>query len=126
MLEQELAARLAAFAPLAALIADRVYPVRAPAKTAAPFAVWTRADTNPNDTLAGDGASVAEFEVDVYAPTYAGAKLAAEQVIAALHAWQSEQPAALMSAALANAFDDYDPETALYRAGLAFNLLYRT
>jgi hypothetical protein len=56
---------------VAAIIADRVFPVIAPASAAIPFAVWRRQAVNREQSLSGPvGLPTVTLALDMYAETY--------------------------------------------------------
>jgi hypothetical protein len=56
---------------VAGIIADRVFPVLAPASAAIPFAVWRRQAVNREQTLSGPvGLPTVTLALDMYAETY--------------------------------------------------------
>jgi hypothetical protein len=60
---------------VAAIIADRVFPVIAPASAAIPFAVWRRQAVNREQSLSGPvGLPTVTLALDMYAETYEGVR----------------------------------------------------
>lgn len=63
----------------ASILGARVYPILAPSTAAMPFATYRRAGIRRQQTLSGPmGVPQVTVEVDVYATTYEGARLAAD------------------------------------------------
>ena len=70
---------------VAALIADRVYPVIAPASAALPFATWRRQSVTREMTLGGPlGMPTVSLALDIYAESYAAVREIADRVRAVL------------------------------------------
>jgi hypothetical protein len=83
VIEQAIYARLSADAAVTALVGTRVYPVVAPQKTAKPFIVYRRIDTeHANSKTRGRTTDSARalVEVQAIASTYSGARALAEKV----------------------------------------------
>jgi hypothetical protein len=60
---------------VAGIIADRVFPVLAPASAAIPFAVWRRQAVNREQSLSGPvGLPTVTLALDMYAETYEGVR----------------------------------------------------
>jgi hypothetical protein len=73
-IEQTVAAALKASAQVAALVADRVYPVKAPHGTTMPAVTYQRTDSSPNYTLQGYGSESVTLTLNSLATTYEQAK----------------------------------------------------
>jgi len=88
--ESLLYARLAATAGVTALFgaAPRIYPAKVPQGAALPHGRFVRVATErPKTFTASPGLSSAEFQVDIWATTSAGAKAGADAVRQALDYW---------------------------------------
>lgn len=82
-LDDAVHAVLAGHTPLAALVADRIFPVEAPQGAARPYVVFSRAETEVMGTLAGGGTHVS---ADVTVLCFAEDSLAAAAVARAVRA----------------------------------------
>ena len=81
MIEQAIFTRLSGWAPLASLVATRIYPMRAPQNAAPPFITYQRISApRLRSITGGSGQANPRIQVDVYAKSYAGAKALATQV----------------------------------------------
>lgn len=93
-LEQAVYTRLTTFAPLVALVADRVYPGSATQGAEYPFVTYQRISTPRFHAMGVDATTAgARFQLNVYARTenntaYGGAKTVAAQVRAAMRRWK--------------------------------------
>jgi hypothetical protein len=73
---------------VAGIIADRVFPVLAPASAAIPFAVWRRQAVNREQTLGGPvGLPTVTLSLDMYAETYEAVRDLADACREALDGW---------------------------------------
>ena len=125
MLESELFDQLTQWAGLAALVGSALYPLRAPPNTPAPYVVYSRTDTQADDTLDSKGLPVAEFSFDCYGATYAEAKTIAAQIRAAVKSWSDDPPQAVMSAAVTDDFDGFDETAGLPVVSVDVEVLHR-
>ncbi|MCL1940029.1 MAG: DUF3168 domain-containing protein [Desulfovibrionaceae bacterium] len=73
-IEQAVAAALNASVEIAALAADRVYPVKAPQGSALPAVTYQRTGSSPDYTLQGYGSETVTLTLNSLAPTYEEAK----------------------------------------------------
>jgi hypothetical protein len=72
-----------------ALVADRVYPVIAPASAALPFVTWRRSNVTREMTLSGPlGMPTVSLAVDIYAESYAAVRQIADRVRAVLNGFR--------------------------------------
>jgi hypothetical protein len=87
-IEQAFRQALTGNAGVAAIVAQRVYPMIAPSTAAKPFIVYTVINKQPLVALSGPVATTqASFEVDCVAATYLGSKSLAAAVRSALDSW---------------------------------------
>jgi len=73
-IEQTVTAALKASAQVAALVADRVYPVKIPQGAVLPAVTYQRTDSSPDYTLQGYGSETVTLTLNSLAPTYEQAK----------------------------------------------------
>lgn len=73
------------YTALQSLVGGRVYPNVAPDKPTAPYIVYSRVASSPENTLA-DGQPIQQtrLQVDIYDKTYAGVQTLAESVLTAM------------------------------------------
>lgn len=87
MVEKAIYSRLIANAAVLALVVKRVYPELAPQDTTLPYIVYTRIDTDHNQTKSNtEGLARAQVQLNCVADTYDGAKDLANKVRIALGA----------------------------------------
>ncbi len=105
MLETDMIARLEADAPLAALVAARIYPLEAPPGVAFPYLTYTSA-TDSDDTL-DDSKSVHRITItfDCHAESYAEARAIEAALKTVLDGWRGDAPDTIMSMSFAGAHD---------------------
>lgn len=85
MIEEAINARLSSWPALAALIADRLYPMEAPQNAPAPYVIYQRITGSRLRSIQGvSGQANPQFQIDAYGITYAQAKAVAAQVRLAL------------------------------------------
>lgn len=97
------------YTALSSLAAGKVYPLVAPEKVTAPFIVYSRLASIPENTL--DGGSTIDLiriQVDTYANTYSAAKSLAESV-------RSAMEGALVKGTLQTDQDLFEPDLKFYR-----------
>jgi hypothetical protein len=71
---------------VADLLADRIYPVIAPASAALPFATWRRVGVQREMTLSGpSGMPTVTLSLDMYAETYTAVREIADRCREVLH-----------------------------------------
>lgn len=114
--EQQVYAVLAANVDVAALVANRIYPLLMPQDVAPPAISYQRVATAPHDDLEGtQNHEWVRVQVDVWDADYAGAKTLA----AAVHTALQVTP---VYAQLLLELDDYDSDLKLYRVIMDFNV----
>jgi hypothetical protein len=97
------------YTALSSLASGKVYPLVAPEKVAAPFIVYSRIASTPENTLEG-GATIDQvrIQVDTYANTYSAVKSLAESVRSAMEGSGAK-------ATLQTDQDLFEPDLKLYR-----------
>ena len=86
--ERLLADELKSAPSVAELVADRVYPVIAPATAALPFVTWRRSAVQREQTLSGPaGMPTVTLQVDMFAETYEAVRDLADRCRATLDGW---------------------------------------
>ncbi len=106
-LKVDLQAYLTSYAPLAALVGDRIYGGIASQTVEVPFVVTTKVFGGLNYTHCGPTLSSQRMQISCYAQSYAGAEAVAKQVKSALHAWQYKS-------FIEDAGDNYEDDTKLH------------
>jgi len=97
------------YTALQSLVSGRVYPQVAPDKPTAPYIVYARVASSPENTLSsGQPIQQTRLQVDIFDKTYAGAIALAEQVIAAM-------TGATVNAIQILEMDQYEPDVKLHR-----------
>src|SRR5574340_121579 len=106
------------FSALSGLVAGRVYPSVAPDGAVAPFIVYQRVGSSPENTLA-DGQPVQQtrMQIDAYATTYAAAQTLAQQIEAAM-------TAAPVSGIQIMDMDGYEADVKLHRVTQDYSIWY--
>lgn len=97
------------YTALSSLASGKVYPLVAPEKVTAPYIVYSRISSTPENTLDG-GATIdlVRIQVDTYANTYSAVKLLAESVRSALEGSAAK-------ATLQTDQDLFEPDLKVYR-----------
>lgn len=102
--------RLAADATLAALVGNRIYPIRAPQEAVLPLVVYQRiGGATVNGSTAVSGTSNPQFQIDCISGTYGDAKRVADAVRSSLNKWFSSGTTPELNLALQDERDDYTP-----------------
>lgn len=105
---------LAADAGVQALVADRIYPVTAPQDVAKPYIVFTPVGLSAEQYFARpDDVDYDRVSFDCWATDFPAAQAIAK---AARNAFSG-------NGYIASAFDDYDPDTKLYRCSLDWSFV---
>lgn len=126
-IETVLYSTVTANATVAGLVGSRVYPVRAPQESAAPYVTYRRISDLPYLTHGMESDSGAgRWQFDCYAPTYAQAKATAQAVKGALNGQQvvaagGERMVAMNLGELDLPFES---ELGYYRTTVDFRLIY--
>ena len=93
---------------------QRVYPVQAAQGAALPRVTFQRASTAPSNTLTGNGGNdQVRVQVDCWASSMPGVSALALQV-------RQLMEAAPFKAQLQGGFDDYEPDTKVFRRSMDF------
>lgn len=123
-LESELYSRLSGFSGLSDLVSTRIYPVKMPQNTALPAVVFQRITGTRQAAFGADtGDVLSRVQVDVFATSYKdGVRAVADQVRQALERYSS---ATISDIYIDNEFDDWDPETDIYRVTMDFRVWYK-
>lgn len=97
------------YTALSSLASGKVYPLVAPEKITAPYIVYSRISSTPENTLDG-GATIdlVRIQVDTYANTYSAVKSLAESVRSALEGSAAK-------ATLQTDQDLFEPDLKVYR-----------
>ena len=97
------------YAALSSLASGKVYPLVAPEKVSAPYIVYSRISSTPENTLDG-GATIdlVRIQVDTYANTYSAVKSLAESV-------RSTLEGSAAKATLQTDQDLFEPDLKVYR-----------
>lgn len=97
------------YSALSGLASGKVYPLVAPEKVVAPFIVYTRIASTPQNQLNGSATlDQVRIQVDTYANTYSAVKALGVQVRSAIEGSSAK-------ATLQTEQDFYEPELKLYR-----------
>ena len=98
------------YTALSSLASGKVYPLVAPEKVSAPYIVYSRISSTPENTLDG-GATIdlVRIQVDTYANTYSAVKSLAESVRSAM------ESSASIKATLQSDQDLFEPDLKFYR-----------
>jgi hypothetical protein len=93
LIAEALAARLAAFSGLAALVGTRIYARKLPQGPTYPAVTYYRVSGMREESLSGaSGLAHPRYTVTAWATTYAGAQAVAEQVRLALECYRDTAP----------------------------------
>ena len=88
-LEEAIRTQLLNFAPLAAIIGTRIYPITYPQNVTLPVVVYQRTSMVPEYSHDGpNGVSESRFQISAFGKTYAEARQAATEVRQALHPFE--------------------------------------
>jgi len=80
------------YAPLAALVGTRIYPVTYPQNATLPVVVYQRTSRLPEYSHDGDcGAAESRFQISAFAKSYSVARQTADAIHGALRPWEQEQ-----------------------------------
>jgi len=90
-LEEVIRMQLLNFAPLAALIGTRIYPITYPQDAALPVVVYQRTSGVSEYGHDGPGSAESRFQISAFGKTYAEARQTATQVRRALNPWEVHQ-----------------------------------
>lgn len=123
-LDAVIATRLRTFAPLAALIGGRVYPVHAPQTAITPLVVYSRIARERQSGMGSDSLLSADrIQIDCYATTYGGMIAVKRQVDAALRRHMDGAATPPIRGVLAATEQNwYEPEVSQYRAILEYDV----
>jgi hypothetical protein len=128
VIEKAIYVRLTGFAGLAALVGDKVFPLRARPGVAAPYIVYSRVSGQRVRSLAGpSGLARPRFQFDCYGGTYAELRDVATQLRLALDGFRGTVAGVRIGgASLQNEIDafDFEPDPDLFRASLDFLIFH--
>lgn len=126
MIEKAIFAILNGAPALSALVADRIYPLRAPQNAEAPFITYRRISGPRLRSIGGaSGQANPRFQIDVFAASYASSKDAGTEVRLALDNFRGTAAGVVIrSCSLDSDRDLIDPdaEPTLYRVSQDFTL----
>lgn len=110
VIEETIYGRMASWAGLAALVRDRIYPVKLPQKVTLPAVAYRRAAT-AREVLDGADPGIArvKFEVCACAGTWLEARQVAQQVRLALERWWDDANG-VQDSYIIDEYEDYDFE----------------
>ena len=117
--EADLKAHLNGDASVSALILDRMYPVLRPESSALPANTYQLITLDQVENLSGRDGSLRNYrvQVDLWALKYSDILL----LDSAVRARMATAATSFRSAMLPSGFDDYEPDTKLYRRMLEFS-----
>lgn len=94
---------------LSSLAGGKVYPLVAPEKVAAPFIVYSRIASTPENTLDGGSTiDLVRIQVDTYASTYSACKSLADSV-------RVQMESGVVKSTMQTDQDLFEPDLKLYR-----------
>ena len=97
------------YAALSGLASGKVYPLVAPEKVVAPYIVYSRISSTPENTLDGGSTIVlVRIQVDTYANTYSACKNLAESVRVAMEG-------GVVKSTMQTDQDLFEPDLKVYR-----------
>lgn len=115
---QVIKTKLTAHAGLSALISTRVHPLQLPQQPSLPALTYRMVSLTPVATRDNSGKAGLErprFQFDCWASTYGGAQAVAQQLREALTTFPQASDPRIDVALVANALDDYEPDTDRWR-----------
>ncbi|MBE3590007.1 MAG: DUF3168 domain-containing protein [Firmicutes bacterium] len=124
--EADLRSCLVAYAPLAALVSSRIYPLALPESPTLPAISYQRISRRNERTMGSPVAvQVARFQLDCWAQSYGQAKDVAAQVMAALDGRSGAMGGTtILDAHVVSELDLYEPDTKLYRVTVDVEVAY--
>jgi len=122
-IETDIAGHLGDYAGLAALVGERIYPVRLPQTPTLPAVTYQRISGTTRYSHDGDsGLYSARWQFSCWAEHYMEAVAVGAQVKGAVHTWRNAhgQPAFVE-----NEVDDYEPATGVYHVMVDATIWWR-
>lgn len=93
-LEQVIVAQLREYAPLAALVGTRIYPLTYPQNATFPLVIYQQTSRLPEYSHDGPcGAEESRFQISAVHPSYSVARETADAIRGALRPWEQQQSA---------------------------------
>ena len=119
--------RLSGFAGLSALVAARVYPLRAPQGAALPYVTFQRVHAERESAMGVDvGVVHARIQVSAWGKTFTEAEAVKEQVRAALQRWSGTAAGVVvLDSFVVSEIELYEDETGIHQHALDFTIHYR-
>lgn len=118
-IEEDIFTALDDHAGLTALIASRIYPIKAKQSPTYPYVVYKGISDNQINTLSGGGGRANKrFQMDVYANTYSDVRAVADQVELAM------STSSVINIMLSRIDVDFDADSDKYRVILDFSVWY--
>lgn len=126
-IEEAIFTRLTTFAGLVALIASKVFPLKAPHDFNAPYVTYQKISGNRFQAHEGNSdLSNPRFQFSCWAVSYKQAKLVANQVVSAMHAFKGVVDGVdIQMSGVDSEVDTYDEETKLFRVIIDIVLWHR-
>jgi hypothetical protein len=126
MADEAVRARLAAIAPVAALVGDRVRPLKLEQATTYPVVMFRRVSAQPVSTMGEDAALTGTvYEVESWAETHAAAIDLARKVRAGFARWSGIAGGVLVQQVFfQNEIHFYDPELRVHRVSQDYAVWY--
>ena len=112
--------RLSEDTDTAALVSTRIYPKVAPQDVARPYVVFHKTVRRPQQTLNGYTLSRGVWQIDAWSNTFDQSESIAVAIEAALDGFRGDAGSRALGFMLDEVFDDYEPDTRLYRQSLDF------
>jgi hypothetical protein len=126
MADEAVRARLAAIAPVAALVGDRIRPLKLEQATTYPVVMFRRVSAQPVSTMGEDAALTGTvYEVESWAETHAAAIDLARKVRAGLARWGGiAGGVTVQQVFFQNEIHFYDPELRVHRVSQDYAVWY--
>ena len=105
-------------AATAALVVDRIYPKAAPQGVTRPYVVYHKTTRRPQRTLDGFSLTRGIWQIDAWSNTFDEAEAIHDAIEAVLKNFQGDAGGITLATSLDNSFDDFEPDTTLYRQSL--------
>ena len=124
-IETAIRGRLLAYPGVASLVGTRIFPQLMPQGTTLPaitYAVVSRT-TEPTMGYSNTGMWSTLLQIDVWADSYSGVKVLADQVRAALMDWYQESTEPIWRVLHRNEEESYESDTLTFRVSLDFEVL---
>lgn len=129
-IREAVAARLKGFAPLAALVGDRVYPKKLPQNAAMPAVVYFVAGNAKSSSMGvDDDWARPRFQIDIYADGYSSAAAVAAAIAGkggALRRWRgAEAGVTILDSFFLNEIEPDEPDDQRHHTALDFEIIHR-